>query len=49
MMWRDSAALTINWHDRSILPERLWDPFYGELIGDLKNRKFGFRSPHNYR
>lgn len=39
---RFGGALTINWHDRSILPERLWDRFYGELIGDLKNRKVWF-------
>lgn len=32
------GALTINWHDRSIAPERLWDGFYIELLEDLKRR-----------
>ena len=22
----------VNWHDRSIAPERLWDDFYAELV-----------------
>ena len=39
----DSAArfggvLTINWHDRSLAPERLWGEVYGDLIRDLKSR-----------
>lgn len=33
------GALTINWHDRSIAPERLWDEFYGKLLGELKRRR----------
>jgi hypothetical protein len=32
------GALTINWHDRSLAPERLWDGFYIELLEDLKRR-----------
>lgn len=32
------GCLTINWHDRSIAPERLWDACYRELVQDLKNR-----------
>jgi len=39
---RDAAelggALTINWHDRSIAPERLWDGFYRKLLRELKQR-----------
>ena len=35
---RTGGVLTINWHDRSIAPERLWDGFYRELIADLKGR-----------
>ena len=27
------GTVTINWHDRSIAPERLWGQTYGELIG----------------
>jgi hypothetical protein len=32
------GCLTINWHDRSIAPERLWDASYRELIQDMKSR-----------
>lgn len=32
------GCLTINWHDRSIAPERLWDASYRRLVEDLKNR-----------
>jgi len=32
------GALTFNWHDRSIAPERLWDGFYLKLLRKLKNR-----------
>jgi len=45
MVWKliDGAAefggaLTINWHDRSIAPERLWDGFYLKLLRELKSR-----------
>ena len=34
-IWR---ALTINWHDRSLAPERLWGEFYRDLIQELKSR-----------
>jgi len=32
------GALTINWHDRSIAPERLWEDFYRKLIAELKDK-----------
>ena len=32
------GCLTINWHDRSIAPERLWQASYRDLIEDLKSR-----------
>ena len=32
------GTVTVNWHDRSIAPERLWGDFYVDLIEDLKNR-----------
>jgi hypothetical protein len=32
------GCLTINWHDRSIAPERLWDEHYRDLVEDLKSR-----------
>jgi hypothetical protein len=35
---RFGGALTINWHDRSIAPERLWDDFYIRLLEQLKSR-----------
>jgi hypothetical protein len=30
------GALTINWHDRSVAPERLWGGFYARLLATLK-------------
>lgn len=35
---RFGGCLTINWHDRSLAPERLWDASYRELLRDLKSR-----------
>ena len=35
---RFGGVLTINWHDRSIAPERLWDDLYIGLLEDLKIR-----------
>ena len=32
------GALTVNWHDRSIAPERLWGDFYRDLVADLRAR-----------
>jgi hypothetical protein len=32
------GCLTINWHDRSLAPERVWDTCYRDLVQDLKNR-----------
>src|SRR5260370_1806017 len=36
---RTVETLTINWHDRSIAPERLWDDFYLRLLAELKSRR----------
>jgi hypothetical protein len=33
------GVLTINWHDRSIAPERLWGDFYARLVDKLKGEK----------
>jgi len=33
------GALTINWHDRSIAPERQWDGFYLKLLNELTRRR----------
>jgi hypothetical protein len=32
------GCLTINWHDRSVFPERMWGGCYRDLIEDLKSR-----------
>ncbi|MGH9686769.1 MAG: hypothetical protein ACRD5K_06725 [Candidatus Acidiferrales bacterium] len=32
------GALTINWHDRSLAPERQWDSCYRDMFEDLKSR-----------
>ena len=33
---RFGGVLTINWHDRSIAPERLWDRVYADILAELK-------------
>ncbi len=35
---RLGGCVTLNWHDRSLAPERLWGEFYGELVGELKQQ-----------
>lgn len=35
---RFGGALTINWHDRSVAPERLWGGFYRWLLDELRSR-----------
>lgn len=35
---RFGGALTFNWHDRSIAPERCWGEFYAELVKSLKQK-----------
>lgn len=32
------GCLTVNWHDRSLAPERLWYASYRDLVQDLKSR-----------
>ena len=32
------GCVTVNWHDRSIAPERLWGAFYADLVHELENR-----------
>jgi hypothetical protein len=32
------GCLTINWHDRSLAPERVWDACYRDLVQDMKSR-----------
>jgi hypothetical protein len=38
------GCLTINWHDRSIAPERLWNACYRDLVQDLKSGGAWFSS-----
>jgi hypothetical protein len=35
---RFGGCLTINWHDRSLAPERLWGECYGSVVKDLRQR-----------
>jgi hypothetical protein len=39
---RYGGALTINWHDRSLAPERQWGDFYLSLVEELKQRSAWF-------
>ena len=32
------GVVTVNWHDRSIAPERCWDEFYVDLVRELKDQ-----------
>src|SRR5205823_6565412 len=32
------GCVTVNWHDRSIAPERQWGHFYSELIEELRSK-----------
>ena len=36
---RFGGVLTINWHDRSLAPERLWDRFYVKLLDELRRQR----------
>lgn len=36
------GAVTVNWHDRSIAPERLWGDFYVRLVDELTSRRAWF-------
>lgn len=41
---RHGGCVTINWHDRSLSPERLWVEIYRSLVSDLRNRGAWFAS-----
>jgi hypothetical protein len=41
-MKKYGGALTINWHTRSLNPERNWDSFYLELLSWLKTHRVWF-------
>jgi len=36
------GAITVNWHDRSIAPERCWDDFYVDTIKELERESAWF-------
>jgi hypothetical protein len=36
------GCITVNWHDRSLAPERLWDAPYRDLLEELKSRDAWF-------
>jgi len=36
---RYGGILTINWHDRSVAPERLWGDFYVRLLNCLESKR----------
>src|SRR5256885_11186536 len=43
---RFGGVLTVNWHDRSIAPERQWEDSYAELLDDLKKHGVWFATAH---
>jgi hypothetical protein len=36
------GVVTVNWHDRSLAPERLWDGVYVDLVDELKRQGVWF-------
>ena len=36
------GALTVNWHTRSLSPERLWGDFYGRLLKEIRAHRVWF-------
>ena len=36
------GVLVINWHGRSLAPERLWNEFYTKLLDEIKSRRIWF-------
>jgi hypothetical protein len=41
-MSSSGGALTVNWHTRSLSPERLWGDFYAELLKQIQKRRVCF-------
>lgn len=39
---RFGGVMTVNWHQRSLGPERLWGDFYIKLINELKKKEIWF-------
>lgn len=40
------GVLVVNWHHRSIAPERLWDDFYVRLLEELMKYRIWFATAH---
>ena len=36
------GALTVNWHTRSLSPERLWGDFYAQLLNEIQTNRVWF-------
>ena len=36
------GVLVVNWHDRSLAPERLWGDFYERLLNEIKSHRVWF-------
>src|SRR4029077_14386808 len=36
------GALIVNWHTRSLSPERLWGDFYAQLLSEIQTRRVWF-------
>jgi hypothetical protein len=44
---RFAGTLVINWHDRSLAPERLWDTFYRNLLAEVvRGNRVWFATAH---
>ncbi len=41
-MARNGGVFTVNWHDRSLAPERLWKGAYLQLLGEIEKRRVWF-------
>ena len=41
-MSSSGGALTVNWHTRSLSPERLWGDFYKELLAEIQTHRVWF-------
>jgi hypothetical protein len=44
---REGGVVTLNWHDRSIAPERLWGGLYVRLVDELTERGAWFATAAN--
>ncbi len=45
--FRSGGALTVNWHTRSLSPERLWGDFYAQLLKEIQRHRVWFATAHD--